>query len=643
MARKMPGAQACGRNAPPAAPWIRKSPHRRTQRWRESHSNRAFGIRPGAQACAAPSETELGYISGATLQRSALALGNTEHIQCVWSAYRMWGEKQRADAVVENDVLIEYYDDPAEINRAFESQTAVGKQSSGARDARRAAVPEPYSDESAAPPSESRLKSFSSCARSSLERVRNVLHYSDTTTIGAGIGVLVWFGWRQAVRSARKRAQQRAPDVQHGLERRLFLAILGHGLGMRYLNEKMNPALSGSIARLAPKLYEETSPLGSDSLITPDGTPLKTGSDFPHDKTQYRALLATRQTEHVMRNAFDQVSASRPLRRDRADNESEVSPATPMEKPRPFLRAPRVQARPNGRAPCAFVTVCSSGTYVLPAVVLASTLQQYHAGIPMICLVVSTAVDKWHREVLSRAGWDVRSCSSFLSDLEWQGFLSSRDLSNRELKRPFSRRAVRHGTASHAASRFTDAHDQWERSTFDKLNIWELVDFEKLIYLDADTIVLGALHELFRYEELAAVKSGCGLFNSGVMVIHPGLHTYQALRNCLLYEEWRSAYTRGYPFPYGDQPLLNYFFKDTFTELPVAFNTTCQRRFRSRQTRVLHFNGPMKPWHVDRSSWFAAQCFWKQQRWRLWYQEYDHALSSFRANADPPEEQCFWA
>jgi lipopolysaccharide biosynthesis glycosyltransferase len=195
---------------------------------------------------------------------------------------------------------------------------------------------------------------------------------------------------------------------------------------------------------------------------------------------------------------------------------------------------------------------------------------------------------------------------------------------------------------THRSRKNDDPRLQWERSTFDKLNIWELVEFEKVVYLDADTVVLGPIHELFQYEEMTAARSGFGLFNSGVMVIRPDQHTYQALRNCLLYEEWRSRYTRGYPFPYGDQPLLNYFFEDTFLEVPTIYNTTCQRRMRGRSTRVVHYNGVVKPWHVDRKAWFAARCFWKQQRWRLWYQEYDRALETLRASAALPSEQCYW-
>jgi len=44
--------------------------------------------------------------------------------------------------------------------------------------------------------------------------------------------------------------------------------------------------------------------------------------------------------------------------------------------------------------------------------------------------------------------------------------------------------------------------------TFSKLNIWKIVDYDKLVYLDADTIVLENIDNLFNYEELSAVLGG---------------------------------------------------------------------------------------------------------------------------------------
>ncbi|KAK4533474.1 hypothetical protein CCYA_CCYA17G4356 [Cyanidiococcus yangmingshanensis] len=541
----------------------------------------------------------------------------------------------------DSDVLIEYYDDPRVTNVARDAVATSAAAAGGARDSVERAHGElvDAGQESRSP---SPCEGFVEVVRGSFERVRCAAAAGDTTVLGVGVGALFWFGWQRAAQSARARARQQAPRVQHALERRLFVAMLGPELGMRYLNEQTNPALRGNSRRANLALGDDVSPFGTDSMVTPEATPMKSTMDGSSENTNFHIRAVGRQVESFGRHPSEYASAGRSARHERAEHEADMSPATPVERPRPFFRVSRPNVRPGTRVGYAFATVCSSAEYVLGAVVLASSLQRFHNGIPMICLVVSSAVDKWHREILSRAGWEVRSCSNFLSDLEWQGFLGSRDLANRDLKRYTECHRVGYMAGMRQPRKLNDPRIQWERSTFDKLSIWELTEFEKVLFLDADALVLGPLHELFQYEEMAAARSGYGLFNSGVMVIRPDPHTYQALRNCLLGEEWRSRYTRGYPFPYGDQPLLNYFFEDTFIEMPTVYNTTCQRRIRGGRTRVVHYNGMVKPWHVDRKAWFATRCFWSQQRWRFWYQEYDRALDTLRASATQLSEQCYW-
>lgn len=67
--------------------------------------------------------------------------------------------------------------------------------------------------------------------------------------------------------------------------------------------------------------------------------------------------------------------------------------------------------------------------------------------------------------------------------------------------------------------------------TFTKIRCWNLTQYTKCVFLDADTLVLQNCDELFDRRELSAVPDigwpDC--FNSGVFVFEPSRATYEAL------------------------------------------------------------------------------------------------------------------
>lgn len=138
--------------------------------------------------------------------------------------------------------------------------------------------------------------------------------------------------------------------------------------------------------------------------------------------------------------------------------------------------------------------------------------------------------------------------------------------------------------------------------TFTKLHCWTLTQYSKCVFMDADTLVLCNVDELFDREELsAAPDSGWpDCFNSGVFVFRPSLETYQRLL--------QFAAEHG-SFDGGDQGLLNSFFSNWATtdiskHLPFIYNLSSSsvytyipafRQFGS-DAKVIHFLGSMKPW-----------------------------------------------
>ncbi|XP_039276544.1 proteoglycan 4 isoform X2 [Nilaparvata lugens] len=138
--------------------------------------------------------------------------------------------------------------------------------------------------------------------------------------------------------------------------------------------------------------------------------------------------------------------------------------------------------------------------------------------------------------------------------------------------------------------------------TFTKLHCWRLTQYDKCVFLDADTLVLQNCDELFEREELSAAPDvgwpDC--FNSGVFVYKPSDETFKAISDFALVHG---------TFDGGDQGLLNLYFSDWATKdiarhLPFVYNVvSCVsysylpafKQFRDK-LKIIHFIGATKPW-----------------------------------------------
>ncbi|XP_070712052.1 glycogenin-2 [Pempheris klunzingeri] len=142
--------------------------------------------------------------------------------------------------------------------------------------------------------------------------------------------------------------------------------------------------------------------------------------------------------------------------------------------------------------------------------------------------------------------------------------------------------------------------------TFTKIHCWTLTQYSKCVFLDADTLVLCNVDELFERDELSAAPDpgwpDC--FNSGVFVFRPSLHTHSSLVD--------HALQHG-SFDGGDQGLLNSFFsswpvEDISKHLPFVYNLSASsvysylpafQRF-GHNAKIVHFVGAVKPWSSSR-------------------------------------------
>ncbi|KAE8622306.1 hypothetical protein XENTR_v10005186 [Xenopus tropicalis] len=139
--------------------------------------------------------------------------------------------------------------------------------------------------------------------------------------------------------------------------------------------------------------------------------------------------------------------------------------------------------------------------------------------------------------------------------------------------------------------------------TFTKFQCWTLTQYTKCVYMDADTIVLCNIDELFDRDEFsAAPDSGWpDCFNSGVFVFRPSVETFHKL---LHFAEVHGS------FDGGDQGLLNSFFSNWATadiskHLPFIYNLSISSVYTYKpaflqfgsEAKVVHFLGTPKPWN----------------------------------------------
>lgn len=217
----------------------------------------------------------------------------------------------------------------------------------------------------------------------------------------------------------------------------------------------------------------------------------------------------------------------------------------------------------------AFVSLVTNNSYASGALVLGYSLRRVNTTRKLVLLVAKEVLEPT-RERLGRV-WD---------HLEIVDLLDSEDTTNLAL---LTRPEL--------------------GITFTKIHCWNLTQYRKCVFLDADTLVIQNCDELFERDELSAVPDigwpDC--FNSGVFVFEPSRATYEALLEC--------AVQNG-SFDGGDQGLLNSFFSnwrtaDISRHLSFIYNMNSNASYTyapafqqfGRDVKIVHFIGPIKPWN----------------------------------------------
>lgn len=154
-----------------------------------------------------------------------------------------------------------------------------------------------------------------------------------------------------------------------------------------------------------------------------------------------------------------------------------------------------------------------------------------------------------------------------------------------------------------------DEKSHWN-NTFDKLYIWTLTQFEKIVFLDSDMQVVSNIDFLFEKPHMSAVIAdkfnfpGLRTLNSGLMVIEPNLQEFEGLQNT-----WYSGAVQENIV--GDQDIIRKYFDhwdDEKLSLPQGCNvlySECYdwmniiREEDVSPVQVVHYIGKKKPWMMS--------------------------------------------
>lgn len=228
-------------------------------------------------------------------------------------------------------------------------------------------------------------------------------------------------------------------------------------------------------------------------------------------------------------------------------------------------------------------TVCHGDGYVPGVEALGMSLQASGAKHPLVVMVTPDVTEEG-RQRLTAAGWQLREVEYIANPTPAEGQLFARF-----------------------------AH------VFTKLRAWELIEFDKVVLLDADTIVLQNIDELFDRPYFAAAPDFFlpDRFNSGVMVLDPSEEIFKSMMDALF---------TGGTYDGGDQGFLNTFIPNWYAmpvehRLPSGFNLhhfiyqflrghPSLTKSLDKEARILHYT-MQKPWLASATLTGGSDAWWQ--------------------------------
>ncbi|CAL9133986.1 inositol phosphorylceramide glucuronosyltransferase 1-like [Musa acuminata AAA Group] len=263
----------------------------------------------------------------------------------------------------------------------------------------------------------------------------------------------------------------------------------------------------------------------------------------------------------------------------------------------------------------AYVTLLYGDEFLLGVRVLGKSIRDTGSTKDMVVLV-SDGVSEYAKKLLDADGWIVQHISL---------------LANPNHVRP---------------KRF------W--GVYTKLKIFNMTDYRKVVYLDADTIVVKSIEDLFKCGKFCANLKHSERLNSGVMVVEPSESTFR---------DMMSQVNSLYSYTGGDQGFLNSYYSDfpnahvfepnlssdamnsrpvpEMQRLSTLYNADVglymlanKWMVKEEELRVIHYTlGPLKPW-----DWWTAWLLKPVDVWQNVRKQLGESLPGTGGGRDPHDQ-----
>ena len=177
-----------------------------------------------------------------------------------------------------------------------------------------------------------------------------------------------------------------------------------------------------------------------------------------------------------------------------------------------------------------YVCVLATNDYLNGCLVLNENLKHINSKYDLLCLI-NEEIDEETKDILDYFQIKYKTIKKINYDVDFEGFIQP-----------------------------------YFKNTFDKLSIFQLTEYEKIVYLDLDLLLLENVDDLFCYNGIAMARDFpfSNLHNSGVMVIEPDLDDYNGLIDLMMNKMKNQEQL-------GDQDVINEYFPQINT-IPQSYN-----------------------------------------------------------------------
>ncbi len=194
-------------------------------------------------------------------------------------------------------------------------------------------------------------------------------------------------------------------------------------------------------------------------------------------------------------------------------------------------------------------------------------------------------------------------------------------------------------------------HVNWNY-TFDKLAIFELTQFEKIVFLDSDMFVRNNIDELFEKPHMSATVDRCDTIlvkdnyqklTSGMLVIEPKDGIMSEFQQILTDEGIRDNYQN-----IGDQDIIQLYDKEWENKkelhLSVKYNMffldidyyVKKGIYKLEDISIIHFITANKPWIYDKKELYTDYLDWLESVTKVDYEK--HHLEETKENLEAGRE-----